>query len=505
MYSFIIDSEGVVIAHPDKNQVSQLYNYKTLKKTILVKDSSGNIVKDEKGNEKTQSQDIKVPQALKGIAENVLKGKSGVAEYIDNDNKEIISAYTPISLPGESQSWGVITVQDKASALAVIKTTQIKNIGIALLLLLITSILIYFLACTFTKPIFSLMDLMKKASQGDLTVQSHYNNKNELGALSSSFNLMIVKIKELIISIDEASTIVTTSSNTLVTTTEQTSKSIEEIATTISEVAISAENQASSAITGLETTTKLSDEITIMTSHMNDGKNSANNVYVVTTKGAEVIHTLENVADENNKVINNVAEVINSLNEKTNTIGNIADTITSISQQTNLLALNAAIEAARAGEAGRGFSVVADEVRKLSENTAASSSDVKEIVSNVQKDIKIAMDTIHQAEQVVSKQNDAVKYTKDTFNQISSSIQDVVGKINTTAASLDSVIIGRDMLLSVMNTVSQASGNMAASSEQVSAITEEQNAAVEEITSLAEELSNMASQLGESIATFKLD
>lgn len=34
-YAFVIDGEGVVIAHPDKAQVSELYNYVTMKKTVL--------------------------------------------------------------------------------------------------------------------------------------------------------------------------------------------------------------------------------------------------------------------------------------------------------------------------------------------------------------------------------------------------------------------------------------------------------------------------------------
>lgn len=64
-YAFIIDGEGVVIAHPDATQVSELYNYKTMKKTVLKKDESGNIVEDANGNQVTEEQDIEVPNALK--------------------------------------------------------------------------------------------------------------------------------------------------------------------------------------------------------------------------------------------------------------------------------------------------------------------------------------------------------------------------------------------------------------------------------------------------------
>ncbi|MFZ5352410.1 MAG: cache domain-containing protein [Bacillota bacterium] len=44
-YAYVLDGEGAVVAHPDKTQVTEIYNYKTLKKTVLVKDESGNVKK----------------------------------------------------------------------------------------------------------------------------------------------------------------------------------------------------------------------------------------------------------------------------------------------------------------------------------------------------------------------------------------------------------------------------------------------------------------------------
>ena len=54
-----------------------------------------------------------------------------------------------------------------------------------------------------------------------------------------------------------------------------------------------------------------------------------------------------------------------------------------------MLSLNASIEAARAGEEGRGFAVVANEVRNLAEQSNASVTDIRQVIADVQRALKI--------------------------------------------------------------------------------------------------------------------
>lgn len=57
-YSFIIDGEGVVVAHPETECYQELYNYVNFTKTVSVKDEKGETLYDEEGNILTEEQPI---------------------------------------------------------------------------------------------------------------------------------------------------------------------------------------------------------------------------------------------------------------------------------------------------------------------------------------------------------------------------------------------------------------------------------------------------------------
>ncbi len=76
-YSFVIDGEGVVVAHPDSTQIEELYNYRLMTKTVSKKDEAGQPLLDADGGIITEEQSITVSEDYQKIISEVMAGNSG--------------------------------------------------------------------------------------------------------------------------------------------------------------------------------------------------------------------------------------------------------------------------------------------------------------------------------------------------------------------------------------------------------------------------------------------
>lgn len=197
-----------------------------------------------------------------------------------------------------------------------------------------------------------------------------------------------------------------------------------------------------------------------------------------------------------------VSDIVTDMSSYISKIEIITKTINGIAEQTNLLALNAAIEAARAGESGRGFAVVADEVRKLAEQSSKSTEEIKALIENISLITKTAVESMQGAAGIVNEQNKAAEDTKNIFNNIITTIQELTDRIDVIDSLINKTNKSKDKIIGTMQSISTVSEESASSTEQVSASTEEITAVMGEFTGYANNLNELSLKFKNDIDRF---
>ncbi|MBX9345644.1 methyl-accepting chemotaxis protein [Chromobacterium vaccinii] len=197
--------------------------------------------------------------------------------------------------------------------------------------------------------------------------------------------------------------------------------------------------------------------------------------------GNQVIAATASSMDGIVRDVSSVSNTIADLGKQSESIAGIVDVIRDVADQTNLLALNAAIEAARAGEMGRGFAVVADEVRKLAERTALSTTEISNIVSQIQNTAQKGNDSMQLGMKSIMDGQQRAREAGSSMDNIRHCVDDVLHSIHQITSSL------REQ--------SHASQALAQNVEQVSKMSEQNSMAVRDSAETAGELQAIAQRL----------
>ncbi|MDF2800924.1 MAG: methyl-accepting chemotaxis sensory transducer with Cache sensor [Anaerocolumna sp.] len=469
-YAFMLNGEGVKIAHTNQELVDNLDN---------------------------DLENVKTDDSLKEIAaleQNMVDGKSGVGEYTYVGERKYL-AYCSV----EGTDWSIGVNVPRSEVLSELYLL-IGAIGIiAILFIVIAMVITFIIAGNISKGIKTAIIYLTPVAAGDFTTSilpKHLNRKDEIGEMIRAVNTAQDSMKVMVRAVVDNSNVISMDAQSLSAISEQMSSSSAVVAASIQEVARGTVEQA--------------DNLTFMSDGLDDFWNRINHIaseIKVIDENAKEIKKQSMESDEKMKNLSASVEGTNQsfhdfetgisvLGGNIAKINEITNLINDVAEQTNLLALNAAIEAARAGETGKGFAVVADEIRHLAERSRESAANISKLINDIYYENENMIKATQSVSEEFTGQTKIINNTMESFENIANAIEAIIPKIATVKESTD--VIDKDKRDHITRIE-----EISAIAEETSAATEEITASTEEMTSSSEDVAASAGNLLERIEDMK--
>lgn len=471
-YTYIVDSEGNMLYHPNKDKIG-----KSVENVIV----------------KSYIQDLK----------SGIKHDTGVVEYDYNGSIKYAACYTD----GNGRFILVVSADDddvlKDSASLIVKVT-----AISLLIGMAAIVVVFIFIRKIVAPLSYAANAVEELAALDFRVKNERQERRFAGLKDEVGNIMraVLKLR------GELTAVVTelkNQSGNLFEQSDSLSKSASDTMNNMKDTDRAVDEMANGATMLAQETQSASEnviEIGNMIDKVNDNTEElakdADNMKELGENAENILRQL--IAGQKEMVthIGVVNDKTHEANKAAGKISEVVNLITEIASQTNLLSLNASIEAARAGEAGRGFAVVAENIKQLAEQTTSSAADIQDIIHDLEQKSGETVEKTEAVNNIVNKQSEDMKQTADILNQVITGITGLIDKIDSIAVSVANMDKSKENVVDVIGNLSSVSQENAASTEETSASTTMAMETAKKIADEAVKLKDIAQELEDRMKQF---
>lgn len=470
-YSILVDNDGTYLYNPDSSKIL-----------------NGNIKEEN-------------DRSYQLISNKILASNAAFTRFELDNGDEMLC----ISCPVIGTRWFMATIAYESELMEPVSNALTIMMTVSLVLLAIIFAGIVVAVNHITKPLGTMMMVMRRLSEGDFSKQeNNIKSNDELGRLAIALDNMRDEVAQVLNKVKYSAENLNSAVEHMSVTTNQSAQVSNQIAMSITDVAESSMKELDAVNSTNEEIDKFKSNVDNMSDVVQNAVEKGRKTSDVAADGGvklkkaiEQIQRIEAATARSTKVVD-------SLGEQSMEIGKIVKTISEIAEQTNLLALNAAIEAARAGEAGRGFAVVADEVRKLAISSQEVAMDISNIITEIQSNTKLAVQEIESGNKEVVAGTKSIESTEEAFGSIISMVQDVSAQLENIAKVVSEMANSGNVIAKNISTVRESSKKNAEEAENVSAASEEQSAAVNGLSAASSKLADLAAELSSNVDKFKL-
>lgn len=327
-------------------------------------------------------------------------------------------------------------------------------VGIIDALAIIMSIWIaMWMTSSITRPLHTASNMMKRLSIGDLAVDIASYSRDELGIMLSSMKEMSTILRTQMRQLSESISVLSGSAAEISSTTAQFASTSQQVATSVNEVMVSMRE--------VKQTTELSND---KARQMAAG---ARNVVETSRNGQQAVQQTISAINSIQEQMMSIADSVVGLSEQSQSIGEIIAAVDDVADQSRLLAVNASIEAVKAGEQGKGFSVVADEIKSLAEQSKQSTSQVRTILTDIQKATSAAVMATEKGSKAVERGVKQASQTGSAIDTLGENIEQTSQAAVQIEASSRQQTAGIDQVFSAMESINNAIAQSAESARQL--------------------------------------